>query len=121
MVKRYKAEIKADEVPPHVSMGFNQTWIFLTDVLPRAIKKYGGVDPEALRKAALDTDIPDGGTIQGYGVKFHPPGHEMSGQNERSSPVVMQYIGKRTEIVWPDGVTTEDPVLPWPKGHSYAH
>ena len=45
MVKRYKAETKADQVPPHVSMGFNQTWIFLTDVLPRAIKKYGGVDP----------------------------------------------------------------------------
>ena len=56
-------------------MGFNQTWIFFTDVLPRAIKKYGGIDPEALRKAALETDIPDGGTIQGYGVKFFPPGH----------------------------------------------
>ena len=45
MVKRYKAETKADQVPPHVSMGFNQTWIFLTDVLPRAIKKYGGPIP----------------------------------------------------------------------------
>ena len=45
-------------------MGFNNTWIFLTDVLPRAIKKYGGYDPEALRKAALDTDIPDGGTTK---------------------------------------------------------
>ena len=78
-------------------MGFNQTWIFLTDVLPRAIKKYGGGDPEALRKAALDTDIPDGGTIQGYGVKFFPPGTKMSGQNERSSPVVMQYINGKTK------------------------
>ena len=84
MVKRYKAETGADEVPPHVSMGFNKTWIFLTDVLPRAIKKYGGFDPEALRKAALDTDIPVGGTIQGYGVKFFPPGTPMAGQNERS-------------------------------------
>ena len=65
-------------------MGFNNTWIFLTDVLPRAIKKYGGYDPEALRKAALDTDIPLGGTIQGYGVKFFPPGNQMAGQNERS-------------------------------------
>ena len=58
MVRRYRAETKADEVPPHVSMGFNQSWIFFTDVLPRAIKKYGGFDSEALRKAALDTDIP---------------------------------------------------------------
>ncbi|MEK6210216.1 MAG: ABC transporter substrate-binding protein [Pseudomonadota bacterium] len=121
MVKRYKAEVKVDELPPHVSMGFNQTWIFLTDVLPRAIKKYGGVDPEALRKAALDTDIPDGGTIQGYGVKFHPPGHEMSGQNERSSPVVIQYIGGDSKIVWPARLRTAEPVLPWPKTHSYSN
>jgi len=121
MVKRYKAEVKVDEVPPHVSMGFNQTWIFLSDVLPRAIKKYGGFDPEALRKAALDTDIPDGGTIQGYGVKFHPPGHEMSGQNERSSPVVIQYIGGDSKIVWPPRLRTAEPVLPWPKTHSYSN
>ena len=121
MVRRYKAEVKVDEVPPHVSMGFNQTWIFLSDVLPRAIKKYGGFDPEALRKAALDTDIPGGGTIQGYGVKFHPPGHEMSGQNERSSPVVIQYIGGDSKIVWPPRLRTAEPVLPWPKTHSYSN
>jgi branched-chain amino acid transport system substrate-binding protein len=121
MVKRYKAEVKVDQVPPHVSMGFNQAWIFLTDVLPRAIKKYGGVDPEALRKAALDTDIPDGGTIQGYGVKFHRPGHEMSGQNERSSPVVLQFIDEKSEVVWPAKLRTAEPVLPWPKTHSYSN
>jgi branched-chain amino acid transport system substrate-binding protein len=121
MVKRYQAESKAEVVPPHVSMGFNQTWIFLTDVLPRAIKKYHGIDPEALRKAALDTDIADGSTIQGYGVKFHPPGHEMAGQNERSSPVVMQYINGKTQIVWPERLRTAEPVLPWPKSHSYSN
>jgi branched-chain amino acid transport system substrate-binding protein len=120
MVKRYKAETKVSEVPPHASMGFNQQWIFLTDVLPRAIKKHGGFDPEALRKAALETDIPDGGTIQGYGVKFFPPGHQMSGQNERSSPVVMQYIDGVTKIAWPSNLKTVDPVLPFPKGHAYA-
>ena len=120
MVKRYKAETKANEVPPHVSMGFNQAWIFLTDVLPRAIKKHGGFGPEALRKAALETDIPDGGTVQGYGVKFNPPGHKMAGQNERSSPVVMQYIKGETKIVWPAAIRTVDPVLPLPPGHAYA-
>ncbi len=120
MVKRYKAVTKAEQVPPHVSMGFNQTWIFLTDVLPRAIKKYGGYDPEALRKAALDTDIPEGGTIQGYGVKFFPPGTEMAGQNMRSSPVVMQYIHGETKIAWPTSLRTIDPVIPLPKGHTFA-
>jgi len=120
MVKRYKAETKVAEVPPHASMGFNQQWIFLTDVLPRAIKKHGGFDPEALRKAALETDIPDGSTIQGYGVKFFPPGHQMSGQNERSNPVVMQYVDGVTKIAWPSSLRTVDPMLPFPKGHAYA-
>jgi branched-chain amino acid transport system substrate-binding protein len=120
MVKRYKAETKVSEVPPHASMGFNQQWIFLTDVLPRAIKKHGGIDPDALRKAALETDIPSGGTIQGYGVKFFPPGHQMSGQNERSNPVVMQYVDGVTKIAWPSNLRTIDPVLPFPKGHAFA-
>ncbi len=121
MVKRYKAESGATVVPPHTSMGFNQSWIFFTDVLPRAIKKYGGYDPEALRKAALETDIPVGGTIQGYGVKFFPAGSEMSGQNERSSPVVMQYQGGQTKIVWPTAIKTADPVLPIPKSSVYSN
>ncbi len=120
MIKRYKAETKADLVPPHVSMGFNQTWIFLTDVLPRAIQKYKGAGPEALRKAALDTDIPDGGTIQGYGVKFFPPGHSMAGQNERSFPVLTQYVAGQAKVVWPARYRTAEPVFPLPKTHRYS-
>jgi branched-chain amino acid transport system substrate-binding protein len=120
MVRRYKEETGATEVPPHTSMGFNQSWIFFTDVLPRAIADHGSYDPEALRAAALETDIPDGGTIQGYGVKFFPPGDEMSGQNERSSPVVMQYVDGETKIAWPTVIQTIDPVLPLPAGHAFA-
>jgi branched-chain amino acid transport system substrate-binding protein len=121
MVKRYRADVKGDDIPPHVSMGFNQAWIFFSDVLPRAIKKHGGYSPEALRLAALETDIPVGGTIQGYGVKFFPPGHQMAGQNERSTPVVHQYNGRETFLVWPSALKTKDPVLPLPKGHAYAN
>jgi branched-chain amino acid transport system substrate-binding protein len=120
MVKRYQAVKGPADVPPHASMGFNQSWIFFTDVLPRAIKKHGGIDPEALKKASLETDIPVGGTIQGYGVKFFPPGHAMAGQNERSSPVVMQYVNGRTYIAWPRAIRTTDPLLPFPKGHPYG-
>ena len=58
MVERYKAKTGATDVPPHCSMGFNQTWILLNNVLPVAKEKYGGFDPEAIRKAALDVDIP---------------------------------------------------------------
>src|SRR5438105_9332685 len=98
MVKRYEAVKGPGELPPHVSMGFNNTWIFLNDVLPRAIKKYGGFDAEALRKAALDTDIPPGGTLQCYGVKFYPPGSQLAGQNERAFPGVTQYIAGHAYI-----------------------
>jgi branched-chain amino acid transport system substrate-binding protein len=120
MVRRYQAVKGPVELPPHASMGFTNTWIFLSDVLPRAIKKYGGIDAEALRKAALDTDIPIGGTIQGYGVKFYPPGNRMAGQNERSIAVVMQYVDGKTTVVWPKELRTANPVMPLPAGHAYA-
>lgn len=120
MIKRYKAAKGVKEVPPHASMGFNHSWVFLTDVLPRAIKKHGGYSPDALRMAALETDIPVGGTIQGYGVKFFQPGHKMAGQNERSTPVVMQYINGETKIAWPTAIRTVDPVVPLPSSSPYA-
>ena len=120
MVERYKAKTGATEIPPHCSMGFNQTWILLNNVLPVAKEKYGSFDPEAVRKAALDVDIAPGGTIQGYGVKFYPPGTPMSGQNERSTPVVMQNAGEHISVVWPTNIRTQDPVFPLPKSSIYA-
>src|SRR5205814_6865083 len=71
MVRRYKTlydkDVQDRAIAPHVSMGFNNMWILLNDVLPRAIQKHGGFGPEALAKAARETDIPEGGTMQGYG------------------------------------------------------
>jgi branched-chain amino acid transport system substrate-binding protein len=120
MVERYKAKTNATDVPPHCSMGFNQSWILLNSVLPLAKEKYGGFDAEAVRKAALDVDIPPGGTVQGYGVKFYPPGHQLSGQNERSTPVVMQNAGEHISVVWPSNIKTREPVLPLPSSSIYA-
>ncbi|MBI2161280.1 MAG: ABC transporter substrate-binding protein [Candidatus Rokubacteria bacterium] len=117
---RYKKETGVAEIPPHASMGFNNTWILLTDVLPRAIQKYGGWSADAIQKAALETDIPEGGTIQGYGVKFAGPGHEVRGQNLRASLVVMQYIGGKTHVVYPKAIATASPVLPLPPTSPYA-
>ena len=120
MVDRYKAKTNANDVPPHCSMGFNQTWVLLNNVLPVAKEKYGGFDAEAVRKAALDVDIPPGGTIQGYGVKFYRPGAQLAGQNERSTPVVMQNAGEHISVVWPANIKTQDPVLPLPSSSIYA-
>ena len=66
----------------HVGIAASNTYVFMTEVLPRAIKKYGGVDPEALRKAALEVDLPEGGTMLGFGVKFFGDGPD--GRAERT-------------------------------------
>src|SRR5438445_110373 len=81
---------------------------------------HAGFNPEAIRKAALDVDIAPGGTIQGYGVKFFPPDTLLSGQNERSTPVVMQNAGEHISVVWPTNIRTQDPVFPLPKSSIYA-
>jgi branched-chain amino acid transport system substrate-binding protein len=124
MVKRYKALYDKDAptaaIAPHVSMGFNNMWILLNDVLPRAIQKHGGFAPEALAKAARETDIPEGGTMQGYGVKFSPPGHRFAGQNERAFPAVFQIIEGKFELVYPKTVATAQPVLPFPASSPFA-
>jgi branched-chain amino acid transport system substrate-binding protein len=123
MVKRYKQfekNIPAQAIAPHVSMGFNNMWILLNDVLPRAIQKHGGFSPEALAKAARETDIPEGGTMQGYGVKFHPPGHAFAGQNARAFPAVFQVVEGKFEVVFPKTVQTASPILPLAASSPYA-
>lgn len=124
MVKRYRAQFEKDIAPlaiaPHVSMGFNNMWILLNDVLPRAIQKHGGFGPDALAKAARETDIPEGGTMQGYGVKFHPVNHPMAGQNERAFPAVFQIVDGKFELVYPKAVQTANPILPLPASSPFA-
>jgi len=68
----------------------------------------------------LETDIPDGGTTQGYGIRFNPPEHEMAGQNNRAFPVIIQYIGGDMKLVWPPHVAPHEPVLPLPAKSPYA-
>ena len=49
----------------HVGMAASNTYVLMTEVLPRAIKKYGGIDADSLRKAALEVNLPEGGTMLG--------------------------------------------------------
>jgi branched-chain amino acid transport system substrate-binding protein len=122
MVRRYKAfepNVPVNNIAPHVSMGFNNMWILLNDVLPRAIQKHGGFSADALAKAARETDIPEGGTMQGYGVKFFGEGNPMRGQNERAIAAVYQVIDGQFKHVWPKIIASPNaPVLlpassPW--------
>jgi hypothetical protein len=105
---------------PHVGMAASNTYLFLTDVLPRAIKQYGGVNAEALARAARETDVPDGGTMLGFGVKFEPEDSAMAGQNTRAFPVVIQYIDDKAYVVWPKSQQQREPVLKLPASSPYA-
>jgi branched-chain amino acid transport system substrate-binding protein len=118
-VDRFSAKHQLRDLPPHASMGFNNTWIFLEHVLKPAVRKTGGMAADALREAALEIDIPVGGTIQGYGVKFEAPGSPMAGQNARSVAVVMQFENAKSRVIWPTAIGVP-PVLPLPAGHTYA-
>src|SRR5882672_8069023 len=104
----------------HVGMAASNTYLFLTDILPRAIKKYGGVSSDNLRQAALETDVPDGSTMLGFGVKFQTPGMPMAGQNERAYPVVVQYVDDQSYVVWPKAQQEREPVLKLPPNSPYA-
>jgi hypothetical protein len=105
----------------HVGIAASNIYVFMNEVLPRAIKKYGGVDPEALRKAALEVDLAEGGTMLGFGVKFFGESTPMSGQNERSFPVVIQYVDDKSYVVWPKSQAQREAVLPLPAGSTYSN
>ena len=104
----------------HVGMAASNSYVFFTEVLPRAIKKYGGVDAEALRKAALEVDLPEGGTMLGFGVKYAGDGSPIAGQNLRASPVVVQYVDDKSNVVWPKSLALREAVLPFPAGTVYS-
>jgi ABC-type branched-subunit amino acid transport system substrate-binding protein len=105
---------------PHVGMAASNTYLFLSDVLPRAIKNYGGVSADALAKAAMDTDLPAGATMLGFGVKFEGEGMALRGQNDRAFPVVIQYIDDKSYVVWPKSQQQREPVLKLPASSPYA-
>jgi branched-chain amino acid transport system substrate-binding protein len=76
-------------------------------ILPKA----GSLEAEAIRKTALSLDIPEGGTVLGYGVKFAPPGHPMAGQNLMAYIGVLQWQEKDIYTVWPEEFAAKKPIL----------
>jgi branched-chain amino acid transport system substrate-binding protein len=85
----------------------------LWDVLARA----GSTQTEAVRKAAMETDIPLGQTPIGWGVKFAPPGDPNQGTNTRVYAAGMQWQeGGKFVTVWPRAAAAGDiKYIPLPK------
>jgi branched-chain amino acid transport system substrate-binding protein len=93
----------------------------MTEVLPRAIKKYGGIDRRALRKAALEVDLPEGGTMLGFGVKFFGEARRWpartsapSRSSSSTSTTSRTSCGRRA---WQQ----REAVLPLPAGMTYSY
>ncbi|NEX60579.1 ABC transporter substrate-binding protein [Noviherbaspirillum galbum] len=76
-----------------------------------AINRAGSVEPEAIRKALIETDIPGSKLIMPWkGIKF-----DAAGQNTLGSGILVQIIDGKYNTVWPFDIATKDVVWPMPK------
>jgi branched-chain amino acid transport system substrate-binding protein len=92
----------------HCGDGLGGTFVLVEDVLPRAVRS-GRVTGDSIREAANSTNIPDGGTPQGFGVKF-----DARGNNERAESYIMQWQSGVLKVVFPADRAVAEPVFPMP-------
>lgn len=80
-------------------------------VLADAINRAGSTEPEAIRKALTETDIPASKLIMPWkGVKF-----DTDGQNTLGQGILVQIMNGQNNTVWPFEVAAKDVVWPMPK------
>jgi branched-chain amino acid transport system substrate-binding protein len=80
-------------------------------VLADAINRAGSTEPEAIRNALSQTDLPAKNLIMPWsGVKF-----DGDGQNTLGSGILVQIINGAYVTVWPFNLATHDIVWPMPK------
>jgi len=129
-IARYRAVFNRDPLT-HAGMGFAHVMPLLMDILPRAIEKYGEVTPETIRKAAEETDIPDGAIPgathgckfqEGVGVNWTSPWGLTynGGQNIRARTVMYQWFNRTLYCVYPEKYALKEPVVPLPPESPYA-
>lgn len=80
-------------------------------VLANAINQARSTDPEKIRQALLDTDIPPEQLIMPWdGVRFDPA----TGQNILAKGIIVQIQGQEYYTVWPWDLASRDLVWPMP-------
>jgi branched-chain amino acid transport system substrate-binding protein len=80
-------------------------------VLADAINRACSTEPEAIREALLETDIPADQIIMPWqGVRFDPE----TGQNELGTGIIVQAFDGQYFTVWPFDLATRDLVWPYP-------
>jgi len=80
-------------------------------VLADAINRAGSAEPEAIRQALTETNIPANKLIMPWkGVKF-----DENGQNTLGQGILVQIVNGQYHTVWPFDIATTDVVWPMPK------
>ncbi len=95
-----------------VNLNGNSARVFTgVAVLADAINRAGSTQPEAIRKALQETDIPPERIIMPWkGIKF-----DEKGQNVLGTGIIVQVQNEQYRTVWPFNVATTDVVYPFPK------
>jgi branched-chain amino acid transport system substrate-binding protein len=94
VAKRYEAKYN-EKYAASAELGAAGIWI-----LAEVLKKTGGdLNPDKIRTAALSLDIPLGGMLNGWGVKFGADGQNA---NERVQHYMLQWQDGRLVTVWPE-------------------
>ncbi len=80
-------------------------------VMADAINRAGSTDPEAIRRALAETNLPGSKLIMPWkGVKF-----DATGQNQLGAGILVQIIDGSYVTVWPFELATHEVVWPMPK------
>ncbi len=80
-------------------------------VLADAINRACSTEPEAIRQALLETDIPSEQIIMPWeGVRFDPE----TGQNVLGTGIMVQALDGQYQTVWPFELATQELVWPYP-------
>jgi branched-chain amino acid transport system substrate-binding protein len=97
----------------HCGDGIGGAYTLVTDVLPRALVfKNTTLTSKGIIASAMRTNIKEGGTPQGFGVKFSNTSKATPGENERARSVIMQWQSGSLKVVWPAGLASSTPVAP---------
>jgi branched-chain amino acid transport system substrate-binding protein len=101
---RAKTNKDLSDVPVRVFLGMS--------VLADAINRAGGVEPDKIRQALLETDVKaDQLPLPWKGVKFDPN----TGQNDLGTPIIVQMQDGSYNTVWPFDVAAKEVIFPVPE------
>jgi len=94
IAKRYQARYN-ERYAASAQLGAAGLWMLF-----EVLKKTGGdLSPEKVRAAALSLDIPVGGTLNGWGVKFQDNGQNAA---DRVQHYIVQWQDGKQVTVWPE-------------------